>query len=153
MTSRLIGLDPIRPPVRQSKGLSGELKIIHHPVARSMTAQQPRFRPSSLRVTTHSRQASAFSGGGDQSVYSTSPVDMSYMVSRNVYLIQLIFRQIYLTPRFWHWLWNIQLLQVRVDMIIMIIKEYFTLSRASESMSHHKMRFSELTRHCIWGVP
>ena len=79
-TSRLIGSDSIRPPVRPSKGQSSVLQAIDHSVARSMTAQPPGSRLSALRVATHGQQAAPFGGGSYpsaevQSAYSTVPAD------------------------------------------------------------------------------
>ena len=56
MTSQLIGLGQIRPPVRPSKGQSGALQTIDHSVAGSVTAQPQGIRLSALRVTTHGQQ-------------------------------------------------------------------------------------------------
>ena len=80
MTSRLIGLGPIRPTVRPSKGQSGVLQAIDLSVAGSMTAQPPGIRPSALRVTTHDQQVASFGWGSKpsaevQSAYSTAPAD------------------------------------------------------------------------------
>ena len=62
-TSRLIGSGPIRPPFRPSKGQSDVLHAIDHSVTRSMTAQPPGIRPSTLRVTTHGQQVASLGGG------------------------------------------------------------------------------------------
>ena len=63
MTCRLIWSDPIRPPVRPSRGQGGVLQAIDHSVAGSMTAQPPGIRPSALRVATYSQQEAALGGG------------------------------------------------------------------------------------------
>ena len=79
-TSRIIGLGPIRPPVRPSKGQSSALQYIDHSVAESMTAQQQGSRPSALRVAAHGQQAAPLEVGSypsaeGQSAYSTAPAD------------------------------------------------------------------------------
>ena len=78
-TSRLIGLGPIRPPVRPSKGQSSVLQAIDHSVAGSMTAQLPGSRPSALWVTAHGQQVASLGGSYPsaevQSAYSTAPAD------------------------------------------------------------------------------
>ena len=85
MTSRLIGLGPIRPPVRPSKGQSGVLQAIDHSVAGSMTAQLPGIRPSALRVATHGQQVAPWGGSYPsaevQSAYSTAPADRAVQFS------------------------------------------------------------------------
>ena len=63
MTSQLIGLGPIQPPVRSSKGQSGVLQAIDHSVTRLVTAQPPGIHPSALQVTTYGQQMASFGGG------------------------------------------------------------------------------------------
>ena len=50
-------------PVRPSKGQSDGLQTIDHSFARSMTAQQLRFCPSALRVTTLGQQVASLGEG------------------------------------------------------------------------------------------
>ena len=78
-TCRLIGLGPIRPPVKPSKGQSSVLQAIDHSVAGSMTTQPPGSRPSALWVTAHGQQVALLVGSYPsaevQSAYSTAPAD------------------------------------------------------------------------------
>ena len=84
MTSRLIGLGPIRPPVRPSKGQSDVLQAIDHSVAGSMTAQLLGIRPSALRVATHGQQVASlgefYPSAEVQSAYSTAPADRAVYI-------------------------------------------------------------------------
>ena len=89
MTSRLIGLGPIRPPVRPSKVQSRVLQAIDHSVTGSMTAQ-PASRSTGVLIGWGSYPSAEV-----QSAYSTPPVIVGF--NRNMINSKLtVFAFIYL---------------------------------------------------------
>ena len=64
------------------------------------------------------------------------------------YIIQIIFKQIYLTYR-----WKPDILSLQVDLGVIAVKGITTLPRCSELKPHHQMHFSVIPRTSLsWDI-